>query len=135
MENDAAPVENRASNEASVRDHISPREHIAQIFDDVRILAYAELSYYKARIAYARTVAKWTGLFASLSMFALFGAVVALILGLLLVLAQVVGPLAATICITAGFLSVGMFFGFLAFRNSQKFYFPEVTGESNDEER
>jgi ABC-type multidrug transport system fused ATPase/permease subunit len=135
MENDAAPVEHRASDKASVPDHISPREHIAQIFDDVRILAYAELSYYKARIAYARTVAKWTGLFASLSMFALFGAVVALILGLLLVLAQVVGPLAATICITAGFLLVGMFFGFLAFRNSQKFYFPELTGESNDEER
>jgi Flp pilus assembly protein TadB len=135
MKTDAALADQPELGDPLVREDISPRDHVAQIFSDVRILAYAELSYYKARIAYARTVAKWTGLFASLSMFALFGAVVALILGLLLVLAQFIGPLAATICITAGFLVIGLFFGFLAYRNSQKFYFPEVTGESDDEER
>ncbi len=132
MENDAAlpPMSEADSDPQS---DMSPRQHISQIVEDIRILAYAELSYYRARIVYARTVAKWTGLFASLSMFAIFGAVVALILGLLMALAQIIGPLGATICITIGFSLIGLLFGFLAYRNSRKFYFPEVTGEKVDE--
>jgi hypothetical protein len=138
MENTAKPIENETVgvkkpklNAATQSTDVLLKHQIIQIFDDIRILAYAELSYYKARISYARNVAKWTGLFASLAMFALFGAVVALILGSLLVLAQVIGPLFATIGITIGFLVVGFLFAFLAYYNSRKFYFPEVAQDDD----
>jgi ATP/ADP translocase len=108
---------------------MSPRDQITQLASDFRTLAAAEFDYYRARFAYSRTVAKWTGIYVAIALFALFGTIVALILGILLSLSAVIGPLLATLVVTLIFAGVTALFAALARRSSRNFSFPEL-GES-----
>jgi hypothetical protein len=112
---------------------ISPRDQVSRLISDFRLLANAEIDYYRARFAYGRSVAKWTGLYVALTLFAVFGVVVALILGLLMALSDAIGPLAATACITIGFAIVAFVFAVLARRSGRNFAFPELHDGPSDE--
>jgi hypothetical protein len=103
-----------------------PRDQVKQLVSDFRTLAAAEFDYYRARFAYSRTVAKWTGIYVALALFALFGTVVALILGILLSLASAIGPLWATVLVTLIFTGLTALFAILARRSSRNFSFPEL---------
>ncbi len=110
----------------------SASDHVAKLVSDIRVLAASEIDYYRARLAYGRSVAKWTGLYLALSLFMLFGAVVGLILGLLITLSQLIGAFLATISVFIGSLIIGFIFALLARRSSRNFQFPELS-ENDDE--
>ena len=84
------------------------------------------------RFAYSKTVAKWTGIYVAIAVFASFGMVVALILGLLLSVATVIGPVWATITVTLIFAVFTAVFAILARRSSRNFGFPEL-GEAEQD--
>jgi hypothetical protein len=128
MKNDAADSEMSSPADPE----ISASDHVANLVSDLRVLAASEIDYYRARLVYGRSVAKWTGLYLALSLFMLFGAVVGLILGLLITVSQVIGAFLATIAIFIGFLIVGFIFALLARRSSRNFQFPELSGNSDE---
>jgi hypothetical protein len=107
-------------------------EQVARLVGDFRIMADAEIKYYRARLSYSAGVAKWTSLFVALALFSLFGAVVALILGLLLALAELIGFLAATLCLTVSFILVAVLFAGIARNNVRKLSFPEIEDVDHD---
>jgi small-conductance mechanosensitive channel len=115
-----------------VTEEVSPREQITRLVTDFRTVAADELAYYKARFAYSTAVAKWTGIYVAIALFALFGTVVALILGLLLILAAWVGAIAATIIVTLSFAGVALLFAQMARRNARNLSFPEIDGAKTD---
>jgi hypothetical protein len=103
-----------------------PRDQVKQLVSDFRSLAMAEFDYYRARFAYSRTVAKWTGIYVAVALFALFGTIVALILGILLSLASAIGPFWATMLVTLIFAGLTALFAILARKSSKNFSFPEL---------
>ncbi len=105
---------------------VSARDQVTQLVSDFRTLASAEFDYYRARFAYSRDVAKWTGIYVAVALFALFGAIVALILGILLSVASAIGPVWATIGVTVTFFGVTALFAILARRSSKNFRFSEL---------
>ena len=111
---------------------ISARDQVTNLMSDFRSLASAEFDYYRARFAYSRSVAKWTGIYVAIAVFALFGAIVALILGMLLSLSAAIGPVWATIAVTLTFIAAMAIFAILAHRSSRNFSFPEL-GEGESE--
>ena len=111
---------------------ISARDQATNLLSDFRSLASAEFDYYRARFAYSRSVAKWTGIYVVMALFMLFGAVVALILGILLSLSAAIGPVWATLAVTLTFIAATAIFAILARRSSRNFSFPEL-GEDRGE--
>lgn len=109
-----------------------PRDQVKQLVSDFRTLAMAEFDYYRVRFAYSRTVAKWTGIYVAVALFALFGTIVALILGILLSLAAAIGPLWATVLVTLIFAGLTALFAILARKSSKNFSFPEL-GEGDQD--
>jgi uncharacterized protein YacL len=103
-----------------------PRDQVKQLVSDFRTLAAAEFDYYRARFAYSRTVAKWTGIYVAVALFALFGTIVALIIGILLSLASAIGPVWATVLVTLIFAGLTALFAILARKSSRNFSFPEL---------
>jgi Flp pilus assembly protein TadB len=83
---------------------LSPVEQVQALVGDVKALAEAELAYAKSRLAYSGGVIRKAGLWALLALLFLSGAVVALILGLLLILTVYVGPWLATAIVVLLFL-------------------------------
>jgi small-conductance mechanosensitive channel len=126
LRNDPAPLS------APVTEDVSARDQIARLVADFRDLVAHELAYYKARFAYGSTIAKWTGIYVAVALFALFGTVIALILGLLLILAQAIGAPAATAVVTLGFAGIALLFAHLARRSARNLSFPELGGGERD---
>jgi small-conductance mechanosensitive channel len=126
LRNDPAPLS------APVTEDVSARDQIARLVADFRDLVAHELAYYKARFAYGSTIAKWTGIYVAVALFALFGTVIALILGLLLILAQAIGAPAATAVVTLGFAGIALLFAQLARRSARNLSFPELGGGERD---
>lgn len=104
------------------------REQVTRVLDDVRELVQAEIAYYASRIDYSRHVLKWSWRFAAISTFAFGGAAIALVIGLVLTLSPIVGPLAATLIVTFSFALVGVLAGVKARQWIRKIYFPELNG-------
>lgn len=82
-------------------------DDVRQLADAGRELAQAELAYQKARAAYAgkgaRNIAVAGAAAAALAFFALM----ALVLGLILILAPIITPIGATAAVVAGLLIAG----------------------------
>ena len=97
MEKDSIPAE-PVEQEAS-----SPAEQVTALFGEVRSLAAAEIEYAKARLSYSGGVMRKAGLLALLSLLALSGAAMALILGLLLIVSSYFGPIVATLAVVTTF--------------------------------
>ncbi len=76
------------------------KSQLNELIDDVRILAYAEIEYYRAKLSVNMAATKRLLLLVGVAI--IFGtmAIIALILGVLLVLAEYLGPVAATAIVT-----------------------------------
>jgi uncharacterized protein YacL len=112
---------------------VPPREQVSRLVRDFRVMAQAEIDYYCARLSYSADIAKSASLLVALALFSLFGAVVALILGLLLALAQIVGFLGATLCLSTLFVAVAVILALFARRNMRKLSFSDIDESSNHE--
>lgn len=97
----------------------SPGAQISALVDDVRSLASAEWEYAKARLSYSGGVVRKAGAFALIAMVAVSGAAIALILGLLLIIGQYFGNIAATIIVVLFFTAIAIICGILA-RNTAR---------------
>lgn len=102
------------------------RTQIAQLTDDVRQLLDAEMRYYRVRFDYTRGVVTRAAGFGAVALGALLGAGIALIVGILLILSDSIGPIAATAITVLSFAMIGAFCGFKARNWVQKVHFPEI---------
>jgi hypothetical protein len=97
----------------------SPGAQISGLIGEVRALANAELDYAKARLSYSGGILRKAGIFAILAVVALSSAVVALILGILLIVASYFGPWIATIAVVITFGLAALIFAMIA-RNTAR---------------
>lgn len=108
----------------------SPAEQVRTMVADVRALAEAEIDYAKARLSYSGGIIRKAGIWAFLAIFFLSGAIIALILGLLLILNHYVGPWLATAIVVVGFALAAWGAGLAARRTANNLKFDE--GEGHD---
>ncbi|HOB13953.1 MAG TPA: phage holin family protein [Novosphingobium sp.] len=78
---------------------------VQQLVEDGRTLLEAELAYQKSRALVAGQAAKSVAGWAALALALAFFALMALTLGLVLMLAPMIGPFAATLAVFAGMLT------------------------------
>ncbi|MGL5837101.1 MAG: phage holin family protein [Sphingorhabdus sp.] len=81
----------------------SPVEQLRMMAADVKTLAAAEIDYAKARLTYSGGIIRKAGIWALIALLFLTGAVIALILGLLLIVAHYFGPWVALIVVVSAF--------------------------------
>lgn len=123
LEDDLAPVEEQS--ELSLI-----KGEFTTLVADVRNLAKAEIEYLKLRAAYSGNIAKMVGIYGGLAAVLGFCAIVALILGLLLTLASLMPPIAATAIVTGTFLAIAVVLALLATSKAKKL---SLKSEANDE--
>ncbi len=92
--------EDSATAFADEADAKSLKSQITGLIDDVRVLAHAEMEYYRAKLSVNMAATKRIVTLAGIGIIFGIMAIIALILGILLVLADHVGPLAATAIVT-----------------------------------
>lgn len=103
----------------------SPIEQVRGLVQDVRSLAQAEIDYAKARLSYSGGIIRRAGLWAFVALFSLSGAIIALILGLLLILTSYIGPWAATGMVVIAFALVAWGSALAARRTANNLKFGE----------
>lgn len=119
MDNDTSPA---ADSEAVPP---SPAEQVRTLVADVRALAEAEIDYAKARLNYSGGILRKAGIWAFLAIFFLSGAIIALILGLLLILNHYLGPWLATAIVVTGFALAAWGAGLVARRTANNLKFDD----------
>jgi hypothetical protein len=107
-------------------------EQVSLVIEDLRALVMAEMQYYRSRLDYTRHVFRSAFLYGAIAAFALIGAAIAFVLGLVLTLAPLIGPLGATLVVTFSFLLVAVIFGWMARKWMRKVYFPEMQENVDD---
>ncbi len=107
----------------------SPREQIAGLVSDVQSLAQAEWDYAKARLSYSGSIARKAGLYALLAIVALSSAGVALILGILLIVASYYGPWIATASVVIVSVILAFLFAISARNTARNLSFTEDDGD------
>jgi hypothetical protein len=107
-------------------------EQVSLVIEDLRALVTAEMQYYRSRLDYTRHVFRSAFLYGAIAAFALIGAAIAFVLGLVLTLAPLIGPLGATLVVTLSFLLVAVIFGWMARKWMRKVYFPEMQENVDD---
>lgn len=132
MNNDPALLEDDLIT-ADVPEAASARQQLKIVADDVRSLIDSEISYYKNRLTYTGEVAKWTGLYLLIAACALFGGVVALILGILLIATIYLGPVWATLLVTVAAIATAIIFALIARSKSRDFYVSEIDKDVSNE--
>ncbi len=105
---------------------LSAREQLAMLARSGRNLLEAEIDYIRGRMSYSGQIVKQAGLLGVLSLFSLFGTVIALILGILLIISSYIGPIIATITVTLTFAALALLFAFLARRSARLLAMPEL---------
>lgn len=125
--------ENHADHDPVTGAHKSPADTIRDLITDSKILLTSEIDYYRARLDYSKATAKWAVLYAALALFGLFGAVTALILGLLLIVAEYLGAPWATIIVTISFVGAAFGFALLSRKRSKLLSFSNEFADSNDD--
>jgi Putative Actinobacterial Holin-X, holin superfamily III len=105
----------------------SPRAQIAGLVTDVRNLAEAEWEYARARLSYSGGVVRKAGIYALLAILAVSGASIALILGIMMIIASYWGPWLATVITVIVFSIVALLFAVRARATARNLSF------SNDE--
>jgi hypothetical protein len=104
----------------------SASEQVALVMEDLRAMVKAEMRYHRSRLDYTRHVFSWSFRYGAVAAFAFGGASIALVLGLVLTLSSLIGPLAATLLVTISFVIIGIIFAVLARKWMRKVYFPEM---------
>ena len=107
-------------------------EQVSLVIEDLRALVTAEMQYYRSRLDYTRHVFRSAFLYGAIAAFALIGAAIAFVLGLVLTLAPLIGPLGATLVVTFSFLLVAVIFGWMARKWMRKVYFPGMQENVDD---
>lgn len=107
-------------------------EQVSLVLDDLRDLVNAEIRYHRSRLDYTRHVFRWSFRYGAVAAFAFGGASIALVLGLVLTLSPLIGPLAATLVVTLSFGTIGAIFGSQARKWMRKVYFPEMQKNDDD---
>jgi Putative Actinobacterial Holin-X, holin superfamily III len=117
-----------------IETEMSVREHVSALISSARELVDVEIDFYRTRLTYSQQVIKRAGLFGIIAISFLFAAIVALVLGILLILAKQFSPETATLAVTIGFIFMAGLFGWLARINMRKLSFPELSGDNIDDQ-
>lgn len=104
------------------------KSQLATLVSDFKSLAAAELEYIKVRAAYSGKIAKWTGIYVVLALVALSAMLIILALGSLLMLAEYVGMLAATLIMAVAFGVIALLCALLARNSASKLVFKASEG-------
>lgn len=110
----------------------SASEQVALVIEDLRAMMKAEMRYHRSRLDYTRHVFRWAFRYGAVAAFAFGSASIALVLGLVLTLSPLIGPLFATLLVTISFAFIGLIFGVLARKWMRKVYFPEMQKNVDD---
>jgi hypothetical protein len=94
-------------------------DDVRELVNDGRTLLEAELAYQKSRAALAGRTAKSMAGWIALALSLVFFALMALVMGLLLILAPLIGGLGATLVVVAGLLIAAGLSGWVAMRRWQ----------------
>lgn len=103
----------------------SPAAQVRGLIDEVKALADAEISYAKARLSYSSGIVRKAGQWALFAMLFLAGAVMALIVGMLLIVAHFWGPVIATITVVLLFAVASAVSGLQARKIARRLSFDE----------
>jgi uncharacterized membrane protein YqjE len=103
----------------------APGAQIAGLVSDIRSLAEAEWEYARARLTYSGGVVRKAGIFAILAVLALSAAAIALVLGILLIIATYFGPWVATIAVVLTFGLAACLFAFAARKTARNLNFTQ----------
>jgi hypothetical protein len=95
-------------------------DDVRQLANDGRTLLEAELAYQKSRALVAGQAAKGVAGWGALALAMVFFALMALVLGLVLVLAEAIGALWATLAAFLGLLGIAALCGWIAMRRWQR---------------
>jgi hypothetical protein len=110
----------------------TPSEQVSAVIEDLRAMIHAEMRYHRSRLDYTRYVFRWSFRYGMVAAFALSGASIALVIGLVLTLSPRIGPLGATLVVTLSFAIIGAIFGLQARKWMRKVYFPEMQKNVDD---
>ena len=124
MENDTSPAGGTQTEPPS------PAEQVRTLVADVRALAEAEIDYAKARLNYSGGIIRKAGIWALLAIFFLSGAIIAMILGLLLIADHYFGPWLATAIVVISFVLAAWGAGLAARRTANNLKFDD--SETNE---
>ncbi len=95
-------------------------DDVRQLANDGRTLLEAELAYQKSRALVAGQAAKGVAGWGALALAMVLFALMALVLGLVLVLAEAIGALWATLAAFLGLLGIAALCGWIAIRRWQR---------------
>ena len=95
-------------------------DDVRQLASDGRTLLEAELAYQKSRALLAGQAAKGVAGWGALALALVFFALMALVLGIVLVLAEAIGALWATIAAFLGLLAIAALCAWIALRRWQR---------------
>ncbi len=101
MTDDAPPLIHPSTGDPGDRSLV---EDVRQLANDGRTLLEAELAYQKSRAAVAGQGAKGVAAWGALALALVFFALMALVVGLVLIVATYIGPVVATVAVTLGVL-------------------------------
>ncbi len=93
------------ADEAAVK---SLTSQVADLIEDVRLLAHAEIEYYRVKLSVNMAATKRLLALAGIAIICATMAVIALILGVLIILSDYFGPVAATGIVTGSTLLVAV---------------------------
>lgn len=89
----------------------------SQLVDDGKRYARAEVELYKAKAADKAEPVKWAAIYGGAALTLALSAVTALLVGLILALETLVGPLAATLIVVLVTLGVAGLLGWMAYKS------------------
>ena len=117
--------EERVSDDAAPPGADQPNEktltsQVTDLIEDVRLLAYAEVEYYRVKLSVNMAATKRIMTLFGLAVICGRTAVITLILGLLLILSNYLGPVAATAIVTGTALLVAVLLMNMAIRRARK---------------
>lgn len=112
-EETVAPV----ADEAGVK---SLTSQVTDLIEDVRILAHAEVEYYRAKLSVNMAATKRLLTLFGIAIIFATTAIIALILGLLLIVSDYLGPLAATAIVTGMALLIASVTMSMAIKRARK---------------
>ena len=116
MEQSPPPLTNEEPVDAAERSLV---DDVRDLVSDGRTLLEAELAYQKSRAALAGRTAKSMAGWIALALSLVFFALMALVMGLLLILAPLIGGLGATLLVVPGLLAAAGLSGWVAARRWQ----------------
>jgi len=103
----------------------SPVAQVRALVDEVKALADAEIAYAKARIGYSGGIIRKAGQWALVSILLLAATAIALVLGILLIIAHYWGPVVATLTVVLFFAATAVLAAIYARNIARRLSFAE----------